>query len=408
MQAPIIAISKVDKKYQLSGFLSLLKPLVRKIRPASKQKQGDFYALREIDLEVNRGECLGIIGANGAGKSTLLKILCGISQPTSGEVKVKGRIAPLIEVGVGFSPDLTGRQNIFLNGVILGMSRAEVKRKLDSIVEFSELESFIDVPVKKYSSGMMVRLGFSVAIHTDPEILMVDEVLSVGDFSFQAKCMEKMRKIRRDRQTTLLIVSHALTQISCLADRVLWLDQGRIQQLGKPSDVIVSYVKSQSEKMLPSNPVANPGAPVELLGCEFEGEDGGPTGSFKFRERFSVKIRYRAHRRAQRPYFSVYVKGIFGVTFLASMILDGKRPESIEGDGYVLCHFHSLDLLPGTYQVTCQVNSEDNLEVLSRDECLLGSFVVESSMEDYGFYGPLAGHVSRYSIPNYVDYHWEF
>jgi len=217
-----------------------------------------------------------------------------------------------------------------------------------------------------------------------------------------------MREIRRDSNTTLFIVSHALTQVSCLANRVLWLDHGQMKALGDPSEVIVAYTKSQGERMMRHDGDRTRGAPVEFLGCEFEGEDGTLSRVFRFRAPLRVRIRYRAHRRCVRPYFALSVRGIFGNVLLASMILDGNRPVDIDGDGEIVCHFRELLLLPGTYQVACQVNSEDNLEVLTRDECIVGSFVVESPMADYGFNGPLAAHVSRYATQNYADYRWEF
>jgi ABC-type polysaccharide/polyol phosphate transport system ATPase subunit len=201
----------------------------------------DFWALKEISFNVKQGETLGIIGRNGAGKSTLLKILSRITEPTTGKVILKGRVASLLEVGTGFHPELSGRENIFLNGAILGMSQAEIKRKFDEIVDFSGVEKFLDTPVKRYSSGMYVRLAFSVAAHLEPEILVVDEVLAVGDAEFQKKCLGKMQDVSRNDGRTVLFVSHQMGSIAQLCNNCLLLKQGRIEATGVPLVVIDKY-----------------------------------------------------------------------------------------------------------------------------------------------------------------------
>ena len=211
--------------------------------------QGDyveqFWALRDVGFEVRRGEVLGIIGRNGSGKSTLLKILSRITEPDCGRAVVRGSVASLLEVGTGFHPELTGRENIFLNGAILGMTRAEIRKKLDEIVAFAEVERFLDTPVKRYSSGMYVRLAFSIAAHLEPEILIVDEVLAVGDAEFQKKCLGKMDEVSRLGGRTVLFVSHNLASVSALTHRALLLDSGRIVADGPIHDVISAYVSKQ-------------------------------------------------------------------------------------------------------------------------------------------------------------------
>ena len=206
----------------------------------------EFWALRDVSFDVRSGEVLGIIGRNGAGKSTLLKILSQVTAPTSGEIKIKGRIASLLEVGTGFHPELSGRDNIFLNGAILGMSKMEIRKKFDEIVAFSGIEQFIDTPVKRYSSGMYVRLAFAVAAHLEPEILIIDEVLAVGDTQFQKKCVGKMGEVSREGRT-VLFVSHNLTVVASLCDRAIFLDGGRKVMEGAPEQVISSYVNTGSE-----------------------------------------------------------------------------------------------------------------------------------------------------------------
>jgi lipopolysaccharide transport system ATP-binding protein len=209
------------------------------------ERTGEFiWALRDINFQVEQGEVLGIIGQNGAGKSTLLKILSSLTAPTTGVVKIKGRIASLLEVGTGFNPELTGRDNVFLNGAILGMSKVEIQRKFDEIVDFAGVEKFIDTPVKRYSSGMKVRLGFAVAAHLEPEILVVDEVLAVGDVAFQRKCLGKIDDVSRKDGRTVLLVSHSMIAVRRLCNRAIWLDAGRIVDDGDPVRLISDYLKT--------------------------------------------------------------------------------------------------------------------------------------------------------------------
>lgn len=200
----------------------------------------DFIALNHVSFDVQKGDILGFIGFNGAGKSTLLKILAGVLTPTTGSVTVKGTIAPLIEVGAGFDPELTARENIYLNGAILGYSKAFIEQKFDSIIEFAELKDFVNVPVKNFSSGMYARLGFSIATAVQPDILIVDEVLSVGDFRFQQKCEERIRKMIEEG-VTILLVSHDISMIERLCNKVLWLDHGEMKRLGKTAEVCEEY-----------------------------------------------------------------------------------------------------------------------------------------------------------------------
>ncbi len=211
----------------------------------------EFWALRNVDLEVKEGEILGIIGRNGAGKSTLLKILSQITAPTEGKIKVKGRIASLLEVGTGFHPELTGRENVFLNGAILGMTRKEVRSKFDEIVAFADINEFIDTPVKRYSSGMYVRLAFAVAAHLDPEILIVDEVLAVGDAGFQAKCLSKIKEVANDQTKTVIFVSHNQGAIRAICSRAVLLAEGRIAYSGSPDQVLAHYSNEGSAKLPP-------------------------------------------------------------------------------------------------------------------------------------------------------------
>lgn len=253
---PVITIEDISKCYRIGAnkepYLSLRgeisKLASRLITRNDRQSAKNFWALKHVTLRVQKGEALGIIGRNGAGKSTLLKILSQITPPTEGRITMRGRVASLLEVGTGFHPELTGRENIFLNGAILGMTRAEIKRKFDEIVDFSEIEQFLDTPVKRYSSGMYVRLAFAVAAHLEPEILVVDEVLAVGDAEFQKKCLGKMEKVGKEGRT-VLFVSHNTGAIARLCQNAICLDSGKITYQGICGDVISNYQKQALQQM---------------------------------------------------------------------------------------------------------------------------------------------------------------
>lgn len=241
MAAPI-SFDNVFKTYPMyHHFTGGIKNFIFNLPAAIKSlRTTQFEALRGLSFEVKTGETLGVVGANGAGKSTILGLAAGVLRPTTGTVKVSGRIAPLLELGAGFHRDLTGRENIVLNGVLLGLTRADVMAKMDAIVEFSELGQFIDQPVRVYSNGMVARLGFSVVAHLDPEIMLIDEVLAVGDEEFQRKCLAKMREFKR-KGVTMLFVSHSMESVQLICDRVIWIENRTIRMDGRPADVVGKY-----------------------------------------------------------------------------------------------------------------------------------------------------------------------
>ena len=234
----VIKFSNVSKKFKRGRKLLLKEALVDIFKPGVTE---EFWALKNISFQVPRGETLGIIGPNGSGKSTILKLIAGVMVPNGGSIDVNGEIAPLIEIGAGFHPELTGRENIYLNGSILGLKKEEINNRFDEIVSFAELAEFIDTPVKHYSSGMYVRLGFSIAINTKPDILLVDEILSVGDESFRKRCMMRMKDFQKGG-TTIVFVSHNLDTVRSFCSRVIHIEQGNIESIGDPSDVIGVYV----------------------------------------------------------------------------------------------------------------------------------------------------------------------
>ncbi|PIY08569.1 MAG: ABC transporter [Flexibacter sp. CG_4_10_14_3_um_filter_32_15] len=258
----IIRVESLGKKYSIGNnqqerYQSLRDVIASKVKSVfSKQEENndfeDFWALKDVNFDIQQGDRVGIIGRNGAGKSTLLKVLSRITEPTTGSIAIKGRVASLLEVGTGFHPELTGRENIFLNGAILGMGRKEIKAKFDEIVDFSEIEQFLDTPVKRYSSGMYVRLAFAVAAHLEPEILIVDEVLAVGDSKFQKKCLGKMGEVSSQGRT-ILFVSHNTTFVRSLCNKGIWLDKGQVKQTGSTAEVINSYLSSMHDQVFDEN-----------------------------------------------------------------------------------------------------------------------------------------------------------
>lgn len=250
MESSTLIFQNIFKKFRKGEGYDSLRDLIPGLFKNTFVNRGEsgltgkeFWALRDVSFRVGRGEALGIVGPNGSGKSTTLKLLSGILKPTSGTIQVKGRISALIEVGAGFHPDLTGKENIFLNGAILGMSKVEILKKMDAIVDFSGISGFVDTPVKRYSSGMYARLGFSIAAHVDPEILLVDEVLSVGDFTFQGKCIRRMNEILKNG-TTVIFVSHNMESVLSLCSRAILLVNGQITREGNPGEVIGEYYKT--------------------------------------------------------------------------------------------------------------------------------------------------------------------
>jgi lipopolysaccharide transport system ATP-binding protein len=285
------------------------------INPAQLNTTNErFCALKDISFDVHQGEIVGIIGRNGAGKSTVLKIISRVTAPTSGTIKIKGRIASLLEVGTGFHPELTGRENVFLNGAILGMHTKEIEQKFDEIVKFAEIDKFIDTPVKRYSSGMYVRLAFAVAAHLEPEILVVDEVLSVGDAQFQKKCIGKMGKVSTEEGKTVLVVSHNMSVISSLSQRGILLEHGCLRFDGPVEEAINQYLNSEQigtgevifRNRLPGDDK------VVLHAARITGMNGSPTVNVKIDEPFFIEMEYELFEDGMRVYPNFHIKDTYG------------------------------------------------------------------------------------------------
>jgi ABC-type polysaccharide/polyol phosphate transport system ATPase subunit len=303
-----LKLEHVSKRYRIrreSEPSAARNPLVRKLR-SLRQPSEEFWAVRDVSFEVERGEALGIIGHNGAGKSTILKLLSSITAPTSGVITINGRLSALIEVGSGFHPELTGRENIYLNGSILGMRRRRITEKLDSIVEFAGVRQFLDTPVKRFSSGMYVRLGFSIAAHLDPDILLLDEVLAVGDAAFQAKCLQRIGDLKR-AGTTIVFISHDLSAVERLCDRVLLLSHGEVIATGKPHDVITEYQNTAFQSSQPPRAeMENQEKLVEIGRLSFRDAEGRETSVLRAGEPFTVSLGFTAHERVADAVFEVF------------------------------------------------------------------------------------------------------
>ena len=355
-----ISVEHVTKEFRLGQVTTLRHSLAHawaRLQRRDWSAPPRFKALDDVDFRVEPGEVLGIIGTNGAGKSTLLKLLARISEPTFGRLTVRGKIAPLIEVGAGLIADLSGRENVYLNGIILGMSYAQIKRKFDEIVGFAELEEFIDTPIKRYSSGMAVRLGFSIATCVDADILIVDEVLAVGDLAFQRKCFDRMEDMIKRQGKTVLLVSHNTRQIERLCTRVILMDHGRIVADGSPGKVCdLFYERSDQKIKLSSRGKTSRLAntlltdDLQVLDVEILDASGHPTDVVPYKDDIAVRVRFIAHRDLKRPVFLV---GVHTTDFLyltrhhSEQQLDVERLAS--GEYEVVCKISQCPLLPGIY-----------------------------------------------------------
>jgi len=326
------------------------------VTDASRPTVEDFWALRDVSFDVRRGDVVGIIGRNGAGKSTLLKILSRITEPSEGRARIRGRVASLLEVGTGFHPELTGRENIFLNGTILGMSRREIQQRFDEIVSFAEVERFLDTPVKRYSSGMYLRLAFAVAAHLEPEILIVDEVLAVGDVAFQKKCMARMGDVARGGRT-ILLVSHSLAAIESLCSTCLVIDKGRLKYVGPPASAVQRYLTQDAASAADevalvghAGRIADSRPAMQTIAvCD---EAGTPTRAVRMGSRCSITVRFR-HDAPIAPVLSLVVRTGAGMAVFSinNRIVAADAPVTPRDRGVVTATFDSLPLMPGSYLV---------------------------------------------------------
>jgi len=330
----------------------------------ARSRQSKLWAVRNLDLEVAQGECLGLIGRNGSGKSTTLQMLCGVTGPTEGVVSVRGRVAPLIAVGVGFHKELTGRENVYVNGTILGMTRREIDRRFEEIVGFAEIEKFIDTPVKFYSSGMFVRLGFAVAIQSEPEVLLVDEILAVGDLAFQMKCFDHMTAVR-ESGTTIVVVTHNLSAIRNMCERAILLEGGTKRFDGPVADAISRFHDILGESREPEE-LADPTAArfergvVDVLSFEMVGEDGNASSHADAGDEVVFRLRLAVNEDVAMPFLNFMVKAATGATVYADNNRDTPGPALVAGQTADLEVRLRMNLPTGTYTANALVHRVDD------------------------------------------------
>jgi len=359
--------------------------------PAIDPTHEEFWALKDVSFDIQQGDRVGIIGRNGAGKSTLLKILSRITEPTSGKVSIKGRVASLLEVGTGFHPELTGRENIFLNGAILGMSKSEIKKKFDEIVAFAEVEKFLDTPVKRYSSGMYVRLAFAVAAHLEPEILIVDEVLAVGDAQFQKKCMGKMKDIGQEGRT-VLFVSHNMVALKSLCEKAVWLNAGSVVEQGHAEDVVSSYLQNNAPVNMhqvwddPEIAPGNKSVRLHSVKISYEGEASGE--SLTVATPLEWEFQFWNLEEGAMLHFSVHLfdnqdARIFNIGSPAKIYAKGK----VKG----ICHIPGNFLNDGVYRVQLLIVKDKSVVIFDFDNAAI--FEVHDIEREGVWYGKWQGAV---------------
>jgi ABC-type polysaccharide/polyol phosphate transport system ATPase subunit len=349
---PVITVDGVSKRYRLyhERNQSLKATLMR----GRRARYEEFWALRDVSFEVAEGATFGLIGENGSGKSTMLKCMARILRPDGGSIATRGKISALLELGAGFHPELSGRENVYLNGAILGLSKRQIDQRLDEIVDFAGLEQFIDTPVKNYSSGMYVRLGFSVAINVEPDILLIDEILAVGDADFQRKCGEKFEELR-SRGKTIVIVSHALSSVRNLCDEIALLEHGVLRRLGPAGDVIDEYIGDVMSQRINAGERGTRWGSGEVLIDEMEMLDasGEPVKRVRTGDTVVFRLHFSTTQRIDRPVFGLGVHQLSGVFISGASTRDeNKVPDTIDGTGVVDFRIDRLMLVPGTYDLS--------------------------------------------------------
>ena len=409
----LVNVSKIYRRYGGKQFSTLKSALLQRSIMRDLQPGETFPALTDVSFSVPKGSTFGVIGRNGSGKSTALKLVAGITKPTLGTVQVDGRISALIELGAGFHPEISGRENVFINGIMLGLTKRQIHERFDDIVDFAELREFIDAPVKTYSSGMYMRLGFAVAIHVDPDVLLVDEVLAVGDEGFTHKCLDKFAEFRR-RGKTVLLVTHSLGLVETLCDEAIWLDAGRLQGQGDPKRVVGAYLTAveQGEQELMAATTAKAVEDVETTPAtdsvpdmfkaaegrwgsrEVEIADvtlldrrGEPSFVFHSGEALRVRLKVRAHHETDDFAFGIGLFNADGVCcYGTNTYVEEMNPERLSGEADVTFAIDSLDLVEGTYKLDVAVHKRDGFPYDYHR--LLYTFRVKSRTRDIGIYRP--------------------
>lgn len=373
MAEPAIVVDHVSKKFRLYNEKS------RSVKEQFTRKRTgryeEFWALQDVSLEIQRGEVFGFVGHNGSGKSTLLRCIAGIYQPTSGTVTANGRISALLELGAGFHPELTGRENILMNATILGFHRSEIEPLIPQITEFAGLEEFIDAPVKVYSSGMFVRLGFAVAVNVQPEILIIDEVIAVGDEEFQRKCFEHLYRLRR-KGVTIVLVSHGLGLLQTMCDRAMWLEHGNVRKVGRALDVVEQYIRKvnsdehQSEVAAPQGGMAEYGrqgsGEIHVTRVEFIDRSGDESSFVPSGDPLTIRMHYLAESEVPSPEFAVSIHSDAGFHVTGQWC--DRDFGAVSGEGYVDFSIPELRLMPGNWEVSTSIYDPKRQHIFDRLE----------------------------------------
>jgi ABC-type polysaccharide/polyol phosphate transport system ATPase subunit len=377
----LVNVSKIYRRYTGRQFATLKSALLKRSILRDLRPNEVFPALKDVSFSVAKGSTVGVIGRNGSGKSTALKLVAGITKPSSGTVRVVGRVSALIELGAGFHPEISGRENVFINGIMLGLSKREIEQRFDDIVDFAELRDFIDAPVKTYSSGMYMRLGFAVAINVNPDVLLVDEVLAVGDEAFTHKCLDKFREFRR-RGRTVLLVTHSLGLVERLCDEAVWLDGGEKHAEGDSKRVVDAYLtavdRSEQESLAATAakrvPVSSQASgdisqaaegrwgsrDIEIEKVVLLGRNGEPSVSFHTGDAMSIRLSVRAAEPTTDFVFGIGLFNADGVCcFGTNTELEQMQPDRIVGEAEVTFAIESLDLVSGTYKLDVAVHKRD-------------------------------------------------
>lgn len=407
-----IVVRDLSKKFRIGKSRSqkmLREELVNMVRSVARKRRANeeiIWALKDVSMSVQKGEIVGIIGRNGAGKSTLLRVLSKITYPTSGRITVHGKIGSLLEVGTGFHDELTGLENIYLNGSILGMTKKEINSKLDEIIAFADVERFIETPIKHYSSGMRLRLGFSVAAHLDTDILLVDEVLSVGDVGFQNKCTDKISNLREGGRT-VIYVSHQMASVENLCSRVIWIDEGRIRDDGSPKEVIKNYLATFAgvpeegfDLQGVKNRIGN--GWIRYTGIEFLNIERRPINVIQSGNSLVVRLYYHAEKQVNNNIafgFQIYTDLGTLLTSVDSSFAGNEISMLPEGDGYVEAEINSLYLMPARYYLSLWIDNNSGIIF----DCLMQSVKLDVAESD--FYGSGLGVTSHHGIM-FLPYKW--
>lgn len=376
-----ITFVKVSKQYRIGSGVTSLRDafsglsgrILKRQNLINAKEKAYIWALKDVSFSLEKGQTLGIVGPNGAGKTTILKLLSNITQPTTGNIDMKGRLSALIELGAGFHPDLSGRDNLYLNAAILGLARREIDRKYEDILEFSGLHKFMDTPVKRYSSGMYVRLGFSVAAHVEPDILLVDEVLAVGDASFRQKCINRIETLR-NRGTTIVFISHNMNLVRSVCDTVLFLLNGQVEHLGPATETIRNYEVHLRNEEIRSVMLINPtqqnlvidSSSIEIQSVLLFNGDGQPADQFNYLDNVEVRVSFKTEEKISLPSLTARIFRSDGVTTCELRTLnDGVWLPDLENEGYVSFFIEPLQLSSGAYVIEVRIQDHAGAALLS-------------------------------------------